>query len=241
MASHIQRFPYTNSDSKADLKTQNTNAGLKTRTTVTGLKTRATRGFTLLEMILVIAMTLLIMSTLATTLYYSGRSSAQTRSKMLKKQELMKYFHQIRFQLINLYKTKEGPALLGEEGTREKNSALYMITPSMLNYRGVGEVGYKIQRDENGKPYFAYTEFPYPRNEITRFSFLNHETKWRRASNLIEEFQVEYGNANQWSKEWRTKELPEKVRIVFWYKESEQDEKLQPFTFIAVPGLRSVF
>lgn len=198
------------------------------------------RGFTLLEVVVVIAIALLALTAVYVSLYYGGKSSARTRVNILKKQELMKQFFQMRRKLTNLYHDTDGASLLGEKGTRERTDAIYFLTSSLEKYRTVGEVGYRIERDYRGNSYLAYTEFPYPRQD-NRFAAANPQDEWKPASRLIKKMKVEYESANQWSDEWKSDQLPQKIRITFWYRENDGDEELTPFSFIVAPGASSVF
>lgn len=201
----------------------------------------------MMEIIVVIALALIVLLASFTTLYYSGRSSAETRTAALRKQELLKQFHQIRFQLINLYQPEEGPALEGIPGVQARHNELYFVTTQISGGRGVGEVGYKIEKDYRGNQYLAVVEFPFPRNEDERFDYITpsrYKPDWKVASALIKEFQVEYEAGNQWIDRWDSEELPDRIRITFWYRENEEDEdpaELQKYQFVVVPGLKNLY
>lgn len=203
-------------------------------------------GFTFLEMIIVVALAVMTLSAVYATLYFSSRSAAYARVDIIKKQELMKQFHRIRRQLINIYTNDRGPILLGQKTQKERCNELYFVTTTMENNQGIGEVGYKIIEDYDGNRYLAYTEFPYPREE-NRFAPNNLNSqmdKWRPCSMLIKEFLVEYKkdkNDIDWLEEWTDDGAPERIRITFYYKDQEDDEKLTPYSFIVVPGIKTSF
>jgi len=197
------------------------------------------QGFTLIEVLLVIGLTLLVLTLVFSSLYYTGRSTARTRAGVVMKGDLMKHFHQIRYQLINLYKPKDGETLTGVEGTKARKSELYFLTTSLKQRKGVGEVGYKIITDYDGTDYLAYTEFPYPRER--RFALNNSQDKWKPASRLIQGLTVEYDLNREWKKSWKYDEPPSRIRITFWYRQDENDKTLTPFSFIVVPGIKSTF
>jgi len=199
---------------------------------------RKSRGFTLFEVIIMVALTVLVMTLVYTTLYYGGRSTARTRVNILKKQDILKQFHQIRFQLINLYHS-DGICLEGKEGRTERKSEVYFLTTSLKYRKGVGEVGYKMITDYDGKTYLAYTEFPYAREN--RFALNNHMDKWYVASEMIKGFTAEYRSPTGWAKAWDGKNPPRKIRITLWYKEEADDKTLTPYRFIVTPGIKSVF
>lgn len=215
------------------------NSAPSCRCTSSNFNNRRFRGFTLFEVLLVIGLTLLVLTLVFSILYYSGRTTARTRAGIVMKSDLMKQFHQIRYQLINLYKTKSGETLLGEEGTKARRSELYFLTTSLKQRRGVGEVGYKIITDYDGSNYLAYTEFPYPRER--RFAANNSQDKWKPASRLIHGFTVEYELNRQWKKNWKYDDPPTRIKVTFWYRQDENDKTLTPFSFIVVPGIKSVF
>jgi hypothetical protein len=191
--------------------------------------------------VLVVGLALFLLTTVGASLYFTSRSTARTRARVLKKQELMKHFNQLRRQLINLYKGNEGACLLGMQGYSEKENELYFLTASMSGQQGVGEVGYRIQKDAEGRGRLEYTEFPFPREKTRRFATLNPQDKWNTISTVIQGLQVEYEQTNRKFDEWKRDDPPDKIRITFWYQEDEGDDQLMPFTFLVVPGIKSVF
>ncbi|MCD4784620.1 MAG: hypothetical protein K8T10_12435 [Candidatus Eremiobacteraeota bacterium] len=186
-----------------------------------------------------IGLTLLVLTIVFTSLFYSGRTTARTRAGIVMKSDLMMQFHQIRFQLLNLYKQKNGETLIGVEGTRARKGEVYFLTTSLKQRKGVGEVGYKIITDYDGTDYLAYTEFPYPRER--RFAFNNSQDKWKPVSRLIQGLTVEYELNRQWKKSWKYDDAPSRIKVTFWYSQDENDKTLTPFSFIVVPGIKSIF
>lgn len=201
-------------------------------------RSKQINGFTLFEVLATVGLAVLIMVIITASLFFGGRSAARTRTSIVKKQEVLKQFHDIRFQLLNLYNSNE-TSLLGEEGSQDKASEIYFITTSLKFSGTVGEVGYKILYDDADEPYLAYIEFPYPR-EI-RFAYHNTSDKWFISSTIIRGLTVEYLVQNEWVKEWKKNEPPEKIRVTLWYLEDETQEELYPYTFIVTPGIKSVF
>jgi prepilin-type N-terminal cleavage/methylation domain-containing protein len=198
-------------------------------------------GFTLVEVVVAIAVALVVVLAVYFSIYHGSRSMSRTMTKTMRKQELMRIFHRMRRQLINLYEKEEGENLVGEEGIQERQSELYFLTTSPDRYQGVGEVGYRIIKDEDGDTYLAYTEFPYPRMDV-RFALNNPQDKWQEFSRLVKELKVEYESGNQWSNEWKRKELPDRVRITLYYEdEDNEDGDMEEFSFIVVPGIKSLF
>lgn len=193
----------------------------------------------MLEVIVAVSLTIFILTAVYSTLYYAGKSTAQTRAQTLKKQEIMKVFFQMRRQLVNLYGNKEQASLLGIEGLSPKESEIYFITTGPMNSAGVGEVGYKIKREYEETPSLYYTEFPYPRLKDP-FAYNNVRDKWHPVSTIIKGFQAEYESQNEWFREWKKKELPDSIRITLWYEE-EPGGNLASYTFTVVPGLKSSF
>jgi type II secretory pathway component PulJ len=196
-------------------------------------------GFTFMEAIVAITVALIVIFAIYFSLYQSTRSMSHTRVRITKKQEVMRVFYRMRQQLINLYNKDEGETLVGENGLQERHSELYFITTTPDRSRGVGEVGYKIMRDDEGYSYLAYTEFPYPRME-NRFALNNHRDEWHEFSRQIKEFQVEYETGNQWQNEWKRGDLPDRIRITLYYREDEKDDEMMEFSFIVVPGVKSL-
>lgn len=195
---------------------------------------------------MVITITLIILAIVGGSLYYSGRSTAKTRAKVLKKQEIMKVFNQFRRQVISLYRRKEGPCMLGVKGLTVRESEIYFLTSVMNNHQGVGEVGYKILKDDKGRPGLYYTEFPYPREKERRFAYVNPQDKWRPISNVVRGLRLEYESQNQWFDEWKRDDPPDKVRVTLYYEGSqdrgdEEDDspEIETFKFIIVPGLKT--
>ncbi|MFP4498986.1 MAG: PilW family protein [Vulcanimicrobiota bacterium] len=198
------------------------------------------QGFTLLEVIITVGLALMTLAAVYSALYFGSQGSAETRVNIAKKQVLMRQFYILRRQLINIYSAEGGEVLLGEQGTAPRASELYFVTSDLENYQSIGEVGYKIEKDENGQNYLAYTEFPYPRTG-NRFAKFNYQDEWKKASIVIQGFEVEYETQNLWRNEWKDSQLPDKIRVTFWYRENEQDPELSPYTFIVVPGIKSIF
>ena len=79
---------------------------------------KTTTGFTLIETLAVVGLSLVVIIIVSGALFYGARSSARARAGIIKKQEVLKQFHRIRFQLLNLYKS-DGDVLVGEEGAKE--------------------------------------------------------------------------------------------------------------------------
>ncbi|MCE1247741.1 MAG: prepilin-type N-terminal cleavage/methylation domain-containing protein [Firmicutes bacterium] len=196
------------------------------------------RGFTLFEVIIVLALTVAVLVMAYSALYFSSSSSAKTRALVLKKSEILKIFHEMRFQIINTAKSS-GPCFHCEEGTEAHRYELYFLTNSLKYTTGVGEVGYKIIKDKNGDPHLAYTEFPYPRTH--RFALSNPEDKWTNCSDIIKGLDVEFGQKNMEQKEWTSDDLPGRVKVTLWYESDEEEGKLLPYTFIIIPGLKTEF
>ena len=198
------------------------------------------RGFTLLEVIVVIGLAVMVLTLVYGTLFYGGKNAARARAEIVKKNEILKQFHRIRFQLLDLYLPDSGVSLQGEEGTQVRRSELYFITSSLKYHKGVGEVGYKMLTDSDGSEYLGYTEFPYPRED--RFAVNNQLDKWNVASPLIKGFTVEYKQGADWVKEWQEKTAPDSIRVILWYEgeEIERETQLMPYTFMVSPGITSV-
>ncbi len=200
---------------------------------------KPSKGFTFIEVVIVIAIALIVLLAVGTALYMGSRSCAETRRNTIEKYELLKQFYVMRRQLINLYKDpSHKESLWGTQGIKNGESEIYFLTSSLNKYPTVGEVGYRIMRDEKGNSYLAYIEYPYPRQD-ERFSFKNFDNKWEVASYLIKKMEIEYEDSNKWLKEWKMKRLPNRVKITFWYKSNE--ENLKQYTFVVVPGMKSLF
>lgn len=204
------------------------------------IKHRKSPGFTLIETVAVVGLSLLVMTIVCLALYYGARSSAHARVGIVNKQDILKQFHRIRFQLLNLYlPASGGEVLTGEEGAQEDRSEIYFVTSSLVNNRTIGEAGYKIMQDYNGDTYLAYSEFPYPRD--IRFALKNENDKWIPISAVVKGMSIEYLQNGLWFKEWKKDDPPSKIKITLWYKESEEDQELTPYSFIVIPGISSVF
>lgn len=198
------------------------------------------RGFTLLEVIVVIGLSVMVLTLVYGTLFYGGKNAAKARADIVKKNEILRQFHRIRFQLLNLYTPDSGVSLQGEEGIREYRSELYFITSSLKYNKGVGEVGYKMMTDSDGSEYLGYTEFPYPRED--RFAVNNQLDKWYIASPLIKGLTVEYLQGADWVNKWKEKKPPESIRVILWYEGevTGREPELLPYTFMVSPGVTSV-
>jgi len=173
-------------------------------------------------------------------LFYGGRSTAQTRAEIVKKQEILKEFYRLRHQIINIYRLEKGASLLGIKGLRERRNELYFVTSSMENYSGVGEVGYKVWQDDKGRTYLVFIEYPFPRVK-DRFNFENMKEKWKRVGFLIEEFQVKYKSGGQWVDEWESDDLPDKIKITFYYRQNPEDKVFDEYSFEVVPGMKTLY
>jgi hypothetical protein len=153
----------------------------------------------------------------------------------------------MRRQIINLYEAGEGATVLGIKGTTPREDEIYFITSSMSRHQGVGEVAYRIKRDEQGRPRLEYSEFPYARQSVRRFAAVNPLDEWYPAASIIHGLEVEYQSTNQWRDQWDQDELPDKIKITLWYVDDDLDETtdtvegLRPYTFIVVPGIKSIF
>lgn len=208
---------------------------------------KRSRAFTLVEVIVVVAVVLILMALITSSLYMGSRGIARTRARVVQKQEIMKHFHQMRRQLINLHQPEKGASLLGVKGVADKEDEIYFVTTSLNRYQSAGEAGYKIDRNDSGRPWLVYTEFPFPRSDPRRFADENPTDRWWNSSNVIRGLTLEYQSSNQWYDQWKKDDPPDKIKVTFWYLEEDPERdknetpEMKPFTFIVVPGIKSVF
>jgi hypothetical protein len=199
---------------------------------------RAGAGFTLIEMVVTIGLTLMVITLTFSSLYYSARASRDSRMRTNLDFELMKVFAQMRQQLVNFYICPlQETSMLGVKGKEDHTDELHFFTASPIVGRGIVEAAYGIRKSEDERTYLVYKEYPYTRKiEIVESTLEPRfdEDKWRKVSDAIVGLSFGYQSEEKIYDEWKDKKPPDRIIVSLWYT-AEKD--VQSFTFSVTPGI----
>jgi prepilin-type N-terminal cleavage/methylation domain-containing protein len=199
------------------------------------------RGFTLIEILITVALALMVIGLTFTSFYYSARASRQARINTNVDFELMKLYAQMRQQMLNMYVPRDQSAPLKGRKTKDEHcDELYFFTSSPVVGKGVVEASYAIKKTEEGTPFLAYRELLCRNriemdegNDIAIPSDLPEE-QWRKLSNGIQGLSVTYMEKEKVSDEWSENKLPQQVVVSLWYTADKEERN---FSFCVTPGL----
>jgi len=204
-------------------------------------------GFTFIEILVTSGLALMVVTLAFTSLYYSSRASRDCRINTNLDFEIMKIYAQMRQQMLNLYIAKDlYDSMISEKTEVENRHNIRFFTTSPVLGRGIVEADYSIQHSEDGKPYMAYREFPFPhvmeRNDSSTLeatlSEMNEsgiDFQWRKISDAIVGLTFSYlDDKDTVFEEWKGNSLPSTIVVSLWYT-AKQD--VHSFSFTVAPGL----
>ncbi|MGD0233848.1 MAG: type II secretion system protein GspJ [Syntrophorhabdales bacterium] len=191
-------------------------------------------GFTLIEMLLAIALSALLLVTVYTTYFSIARSIDTT----LKTQELLETGRILlemlkrdirgmtgsRFPLISTVEEINGKLVT--------NIVFVTSTPSSNNPFKWSKVGYTLTQDRQGQLIFIKKAAKNPNDDLDQLGSVFE------VSRLVSSFQLTFFDGTEWVKQWdsrSTGKLPKQVRITV----ELSDEKKNVQTFTAEEGIPS--
>ncbi len=207
---------------------------------------RGQPGFTFIETLVTVGLALMVVTLAFTTLYYSSRASRDCRIKTNLDFELMKVYAQMRQQMLNIYVAKDlYNSIISEKTTDENRHSIRFFTTSPIIGRGIVEADYSIQSNEDGKPYMAYREFPFPHvmetNDSSTLEASLADSKdsgidyqWRKISDAIVGLTFSFIQDEKELQEWKGNSLPSTIIVSLWYTAKQE---VQSFSFTVAPGL----
>lgn len=201
---------------------------------------RKPRAFTLLEMMLTLALVALLYAMISGILVQVaryvrvGREIAQQRHAFLREIEILRY------QLRSLHYPASAVGLVGLRGSLKGRDSVRFLTSRGRRYHGVVEVGYKIEsyldpkRPEKGERLgLFYREFPF-RRELMRTMEEFEEGRWELLLPDTSLLTMEYSASGQvWQKEWDGTIPPRIVRLRVDRAKPSNDR----FAFDVTPGV----
>ncbi|MBI2265993.1 MAG: prepilin-type N-terminal cleavage/methylation domain-containing protein [Armatimonadetes bacterium] len=195
-------------------------------------------GVTLLEVLITLVLTALLFAILYSALFLTSRSQWGLRSRMRREEQLTRVYAQMRLQLLNLYSSPHPlapQALRIAPAVHEKRKEFIFLTSSLSSDRGVGMVGYRIQEDQEGRPYLAYKELAFPKEEF--FDSVPWTVLSESISGLLVKAQTEEDLASgKYREEWNEPFLPARIEVTLLYPSSGEEGI---FSFKVAPGLLS--
>ena len=191
-------------------------------------------GFTLIEMLLAIALSALLLVTVYSTYFSIARSIDTT----LETQELLETGRVLlemikrdirgvaggRFPLVSTLEEIDGKLVT--------NVSFITSTPSTTNPFRWSKVGYALTRDEQGRWIFIKKEARNPNDDLDQLG------KVFEVSKLVTSFRLTFFDGTEWLEQWdsrSTGKLPKQIRITV----EISDEKKNVQTFIAEEGIPS--
>ncbi len=191
-------------------------------------------GFTLIEMLLAIALSALLLVTVYSTYFSIARSIDTT----LETQELLETGRVLlemikrdirgvaggRFPLVSTLEEIDGKLVT--------NVSFITSTPSTTNPFRWSKVGYALTRDEQGRWIFIKKEASNPNDDLDQLG------KVFEVSKLVTSFRLTFFDGTEWLEKWdsrSTGKLPKQIRITV----EISDEKKNVQTFTAEEGIPS--
>ena len=191
-------------------------------------------GFTLIEMLLAIALSALLLVTVYSTYFSIARSIDTT----LETQELLETGRVLlemikrdirgiaggRFPLVSTLEEIDGKLVT--------NVSFITSTPSTTNPFRWSKVGYALTRDEQSRWIFIKKEAGNPNDDLDQLG------KVFEISKLVTSFRLTFFDGTEWLEQWdsrSTGKLPKQIRITV----EISDEKKNVQTFTAEEGIPS--
>lgn len=203
------------------------------------------KGVTFAELLTALGLGLLVMTITVGSLYYSSRAAKEASSVSSRDFELMKVYHQMRIQLLDLYESPysdDFPVSFQQEKAPgpEMDMFRFLTTKSMNGY-GTVEAAYSIQKEEDGDTWLGYREEPFPRNMTLAENTIAHlpPEQWKQLSARITGMTITYISGTDGENIIEETVLPEgalpgKIKISLFYRAQTGTEE---FGFTVTPGI----
>lgn len=202
---------------------------------------RAARGFTLLEIMTVLALATLVYALVSSATLHLSRTARAANRAAEGRARVVRVSEQLRWQLRGLFtpsqedfaepdtsKTptgvRSGPrrvrtlgalALLGRR-TQEPDQEILLFRSNRLERgNGAAEVGYRILVDpETSRPALAYRQYPWADPAGLRPPEEDPEAPWRVVCREVVGLRLEFSADGQtWQREWERLERPRRIRF----------------------------
>ncbi len=194
---------------------------------------RCDKGFTLLELIIAIAVSIIAAGLTFLIFAYSVRGIKEARTISENDFELAKAYIQMRRQIISAYEPDSFEQTFQFEKSNDERSDFFrFITEASETGDGTVEACYFVA-SKNDNKYLAYSEYPFPR-KFTDENKEEAQNKARCLSEKITGMKVRFKQDGNILEE-APDNLPEIIIITLYYKEGENEKSME---FSARPGIR---
>lgn len=198
---------------------------------------RRSSGITLIEVMVSMGVVVLLYAVMGFTTIQIANFTRQGGERARHKARMMKLSEQLRWQLRCLQEVPGQIPLKASAGGRDGRAELRFYTHSGYKFRGVVEVGYRIQEvfAEGGARELAlvYREFPFADSKGLR-ALLDHQNgPWEPVEVGVSAMKLEFSNEGRlWQRDWEEDKAPTFVRIYL------EDQNGQSVVFDVSPGVR---
>lgn len=207
------------------------------------------RGFTLMEVLLVMALVSIMLGLLLLVVSRLSRMTRTTVEASLRRRHWMQASEQLRWQLRNVLlpavskaAAQEGirPGLLGgpdiplwgEPGQEEGRDSILFVSTYALKRRAVCEVGYRLLPRAGGNYDLVYREFPLRDRGGLHLPAESPDAPWKVILDDVTHLSVDYSEDGwQWRRDWSLPQVPRRIRIHL------EASKLPTLDFQVTPGL----
>ena len=207
------------------------------------------RGFTLLEILLVLALVSLLMGMLLFVVVRMARLTRTTTQAALRRKHWLEASELLRWQLRNLHlpPVAKPPSngitsglvgspdtpLWGEPGQTEGLDSLSFLTTQARRQKGVSEVGFRMRQRESGEGYdLAYREFPLRNRAGLHPQSDAPEAPWKVVLDDVKQFSLDYSEDGWiWRRDWSQTTVPRRIRVHL------EASRLPVLDFQVTPGL----
>jgi len=193
------------------------------------------RGFSLLEILLVMGLVSLLMSILLSVVVQMARMTRTTTQAALRRKHWIEASEVLRWQLRSLHlppRGKEAPKnaiavglvgtpetpLWGEPGQSEGRDSLSFLTTAPKRQKGVCEVGFSLRprNSASGNSFdLVYREFPLRnRAGLHPVGLDSSEAPWKVLLDDVSHLSVDYSDDGWiWRRDWSETNIPQRIRI----------------------------
>ncbi len=184
------------------------------------MRRRPYSAFTLVEMMLTLALVMLMYIMVTTILVQIARYARTGREVAEHRLALLKEVEMLRYQLRSLHYVDGQVSLIGQRSQIPGRNTLRFTTSRGRDNKGVVEAGFKLESyvdskepDKGEKIGLFYREFPFRRFEMRTLDEFE-EARWQLVLPETDKFSLEYSSSGQsWQKEWEETTAPRIIRV----------------------------
>lgn len=203
-------------------------------------RTDSSRAFTLVEMLLTLALVAMLYTMITSILVQVARHVRVGREIASQRYEFLREIEVLRYQLRALHYPSATVGLLAMRGAVKGRDSIRFLTSRGRKYRGVVEVGYKIEgyvdpKDPQSGERFGlfYREFPFRRQQMRGIEEFE-EGRWELLLPNTNLLSLEYSTSGEaWQREWDGTLAPRVIRVRIDRAEPSKDR----FAFDVTPGM----